>query len=77
MVNYFCFGERQPGSSWQQKTNFLGEGTEDGNKLTLVILKGVGMGERGGQQHPVFKVLFVAIMGVVRPWMLSHGAKAG
>lgn len=66
-VNYdrlLCFGERQPGSSWHQKTRFLSKGTKDRNKLILGTLKGVEVEEGGCQQYHVFKVVFVAPMGV-------------
>ena len=58
-----------PSGSWHQKTHFPDKGTEDGYKLTLVILKGMGMEKRGWQQHPMFKVGDVASMGVIS----SHG----
>lgn len=66
IVNYFCFGGKQPGSSWHQKTYFLGKGREDRNKRILGTLKGVGVEERGCQQHNEFKVFSVASMGVVK-----------
>lgn len=65
-VNYFCFGGKQPGSSWHQKTYFLGKGTEGRNKLILGSLKGVGMEERECQQQHVFKIFSVASMGIVK-----------